>query len=107
MFLLTNKRGFSILEFLIICCIIFILIGTFGIYANRILKEARESALRYELAGFRQHIKLFNILHRRNPGSIYEFFGDDDKLVDPFGHVYIYNPIEGEIRSSSSGYENW
>lgn len=114
MLLLTKVKGFSIIELLIICCLVFILIGTFGVYANKILTGARENALKYELAGLRQYIKLFYILHKKSPKNIAEFcvqksgrFDKEGNLLDTFGHKYIYSPLTREIKSSSAGYENW
>lgn len=106
--------GFSVVEFLVICCVIFILIGTFSIYANKLLHEAQELALKHELAAVRMRLKLFEILYDKKPKSIQEFFeaekgrlDDQGNLLDPFGNKYIYDLKKHIVISSTPGYENW
>lgn len=111
---LQYKRAFSVVEFLIISCVIFVLVGTFTIYANRVLTGAKEVALKHELAAFRLNIRLYKILGKDIPYKIADFyeiknirFDKEGNLFDPFGNKYIYNSTTNEIKSNTPGYENW
>lgn len=106
--------GLTTVELLIICCIIFILIGTFGVYINKILVEAKETALKMELLNLKTNLRLYKILRNANPLEIKDFYKyEKDRadregcLLDPFKNRYIYDAKLGEIRSCRKGYEMW
>lgn len=108
------RHGLSTLELLITSCTIFILIGTFGIYINKILAESKETALRIELLNLRTNLKLYRILHNANPLEIKDFYeyekdraDRDGYLLDPFKNRYVYDAGLGEIRSGTRGHEMW
>lgn len=109
----TNK-GFNIVEFLITCCVIFILAGTFGIYANNVLLKTRETALKYELSALRQSLRLYKMLNQKSPEKISEFFdvrkerkNDYGNFLDPFGNKYVYYTENSIIVTTTDGYTEW
>lgn len=109
-----TRYGLTTMELLITCGIIFILIGTFGIYVNKILLESKEVALKIELLNLRTNLRLYKILHKTNPPEIKDFFKyEKDRadregyLSDPFKNRYVYDAKLGEIRSSTRSYEMW
>lgn len=118
-YLTNNSRAYSILEFSISFCIIFILIGTFGTFASKIVMAAREAALRNELYNLRLSLALYRVFNKFNPNELREIydvndyfvlvrrFGKDGRLADPFGNEYYYNARTGRVRSATGKYINW
>ncbi|MDI6758941.1 MAG: type II secretion system protein, partial [Candidatus Omnitrophota bacterium] len=62
--------GFTLVEFLVVICIAFILIGSFAIYANIILGTAREIALQNELMNMRLAIEHYRIINAKYPTEL-------------------------------------
>lgn len=109
-----TSKGLTFVEFLIVVCVIFVLIGTFSIFANRVLRGAREVALKHELAALRLRLKLYYMLHENQPETISEFydakegkFDKDRNLLDSFGNKYIYERENGTVKSGTAKYNNW
>lgn len=109
-----TSKGLTFVEFLIVVCIIFVLIGTFSIFANRILRGSREVALKHELAALRLRLKLYYMLYEKQPQNIREFydakegrFDKEGNLLDPFGNRYIYERENGMVKVSTVKYNNW
>ena len=128
---MQNKRSLTLIEFLIIICIILVLGGTFGTYLNITLKVARETALINELSNIRMSIEHYRIINGklpenlpalikkgftlRNPDGI--IFGNrflnafkvdkDGYLLDPFMNRYYYDVRDGKVRAQTKGYESW
>lgn len=132
-----KQQGLTIVDALITLCLIGIMIGVVIPKYQRLAKEARESAVKAELCNIRTSINLFRILNKRNPMSLNELIekkvmlpgrigGDDysksfydqkyllahsvdDKghVLDAFGNPFLYDPVRGEVRATTRGYENW
>ncbi len=131
------QKGLTILDTVITLCLIGILIGVVIPKYQKVTLAAQEAALKAELANIRTGIKLFQIIHGRNPASLREMiekktllparigsapsswsFFDDRYLLknaldaeglklDAFGNPFFYDPVKGEVRSTTEGYENW
>jgi competence protein ComGC len=131
------QKGLTILDAIVTLCLIGILIGVVIPKYQKVTQAAQEAAIRAELSNIRTGIQLFQILHRRNPASLREmiekktlmparlgtappswsFFEDKYLLknavdaggvkLDAFGNPFFYDPIKGEVRSTTEGYENW
>ena len=125
------KRSLTLLESLTALCIIFILLGTFAVYANKILSIARQAALQNELLNLRMSIAHYRIINGSLPGDLFALinkgftFDNQDVIIppnkflnpfrvdkegyllDPFMHRYAYDNKEGSVRSQTKGYESW
>jgi len=118
-YLINNPKAYSVLELSISFCIIFVLIGMFGIFASKVVMVAQEVALRNELYNLRLSLELYKVFNRSNPNELREIysvsdyfvlvrrFGKNGKLVDPFGNEYYYNARTGRVRSATEKYVNW
>ena len=133
-----DAKGFTIVDALISLCLIGILVGVFIPHYLRLAHEARETALKMELANIRTSIRLFRMLNERNPQSLRELIENDvlfparigkdpytgpiffnekylvaqaqdaqGHLVDAFGNLFAYDPVHGQVRASTKGYERW
>jgi len=133
----TNRKGLTIVETLIALCLIGVLIGVVIYQYQRVAREAQETAVKTELANIRMSINFFRIMNNRNPESLNEMieksvmlparigsdpYSDsffkrkylmansvDEKgnIIDAFGNCFIYDPVRGEVKSSTKGYETW
>ena len=131
------QKGLTILDTIITLCLIGILIGVVIPKYQRIAHEAQEAALKTGLANIRTSIKLFKMLNNRNPQSLKEltekkvmlparigadrysgsFFdrnylmshAEDSKgnMLDAFGNPFAYDPLRGEVKATTKGYEDW
>ncbi len=118
-YLIHNSKAYSILELAASFIIIFILIGGFGIFASKVLTNAREVALRNELYNLRLSLELYRVHNRADPeelASLYSVkeyfvlinrFDRERRLLDPFGNKYYYNSKTGIIKSSTTRYKGW
>ncbi len=130
-----GPKGLTVLDAVITLCLIGVLIGVVIPRYERIAQAAREAALRTGLTNIRTSIKLFQILNKRNPASLRELLETKVLLpvheypagaeflnqyylmhlaldergnpVDPFGDPFVYDPVRGEVRSATKGYETW
>ncbi len=132
-----NQKGLTIVESVITLCLIGIMIGVVIPRYQRVAREAQETALMAELVNIRTSIKLFKIINNRNPGSIKEMMEKDmilpgrtgkdgmtgsvfkDKylmhyevdeqgeIIDSFGNRFDYDPLRGEVKATTKGYEDW
>lgn len=89
---------------------------------------AKQTALYHELVMLRQGVNLFELTQKRAPSnlidlavSMYEMpdtggrhryvevvqIGKNNKIIDPFGNPYIYDPGKGWVKSSTPGYTDW
>lgn len=117
-YLTHNSKAGAVFELVVSFVIIFIIIGLFGIYALRIVEEARLAALQNELSSLRVSLEIYRIFNNSNPVdlrelySVKEYFvgiGRLDKegnLLDPFGNRYDYNPRMGKIGTTTSKYKD-
>lgn len=113
-----NSKAGTILELVASFGIILILIGTLGIYASRILEEARAVALENELSSLRVSLLIHRIYNKSNPENLRELYSVKDyftaigrldkegKLLDPFGNTYLYDPRKGIIKSTTQKYKD-
>ena len=128
---MKNARSLTTVELIIAICAVFILVGTFSIYANITLKAARELALKNELINLRMSVEHFRIINARLPESLSELlkqrltigidsitikknypvrafrFDRDGNMLDPFMHRYGYDLETGKIYSQTKDYERW
>jgi type II secretory pathway pseudopilin PulG len=132
-----NRKGLTILDTLIVLCLIGILIGVVIPKYQRVAREAQESALKAELSSIRTSIKLFRLLNGRNPERLQELLekqvmipaqiGADPytgsifnqkylmqqavdaqgHILDSFGNPYSYDAVQGEVRATTKGFEMW
>jgi competence protein ComGC len=132
-----NRKGLTIIDAVISLCLIGVLFLVVVPRYQRVAREAQEAALKAELRNIRTTIRVFKILNRRNPGSIRELvekkvvmparvgadpytgsiFSDNylmpnavDKkgnVLDAFGNTYTYDSLNGIVRSTTQGYEDW
>lgn len=131
MFLFKERCAFSLLEALVVACIILILVGTFAIYVNLTLKSAQEEMLCYELMHIRMAVEHYRMINKKFPEDLscllkkdLTFKGKDNKIIsgvylkfsrldregkllDPFMNRYIYNQASGKVYSPTKGYERW
>lgn len=126
-----KKRSFTVFEFLLICCLIFGLIGIFLNYAGTVLRISREQALRNELSSIRMSIEHFQLVNGRPPKDLQELANkpltiwDKDSIIsqkkfiehyntdkqgnfiDPFKNKYVYDERSGRVSSGTRGFESW
>lgn len=135
--MVLQQKGLTVLEAVITLCLIGVLFGVFVSIYPRMAREAQETALRSGLSNIRASIRLFRMLNGRDPRSLAELVekevlmparvGADapsgsvfqqkylmersvDKqgnIVDPFGNPFAYDPLRGEVKATTAGYENW
>ena len=121
----------TLIELLAVLCVIFILTGTFAVYAKITLKIARETALKNELNNIRLSIEHFRVINGRIPEDLASLMNQNftfrtpngtiiqerflkafrvDKqgyLLDPFLNKYDYDSAGGRVASNTQGYINW
>ncbi|MBM3252429.1 MAG: hypothetical protein FJZ11_06625 [Candidatus Omnitrophica bacterium] len=131
MFYFNNRCSLSLIEFLIVLCVIFIFLGVFAIYANVNLRAARETALKNELNNIRMSVELYRVINGRLPEDLVNLVNQEftlrapdgtilkkqflkpfrvDKegyLLDPFMNRYVYISQDGKITSGTKRYESW
>ena len=131
MLCLKNRCSLTLVEFLITLCVVFILFGTFAIYAKDTLKVARERALQMELNNIRLSVVHYRIVKGELPENLvalmnqeftyidpdgiilYENFlrssrvDEQENLLDPFLNSYSYSSRDGRVKSLTVGYESW
>lgn len=131
MLYLGNRRSLTLIEFLVVICIILVLFGTFGVYIKITLRIARETALMNELNNIRLSVEHYRIINGKLPEDLLALLNQDftfkisngiivrskflkpfrvDKekyLLDPFMNRYIYNHRMGRVSSQTKGYESW
>ena len=130
-FEMKDRRSLTLVELLIVLCVIFVLMGTFAVYANITLKVAREIALQMELNNIRMSIEHYHTINGKFPEDLVTLIKEEftfrtsdgillhsnflkpfrvDKegnLLDPFMNRYYYELEDGRVSSRTIGYENW
>ncbi len=134
---LGNRKGLTVVDAIITLCLIGVLFGVVVPKYQRVALEAQKSALKTELANMRTGISLYKLLNGRNPESLNELaakrivlparlgagpytgsiFNEkylmpnavDEKgnVLDAFGNPFAYDPMKGEVKATTKGYENW
>lgn len=115
-------------EWLIFVVIIVLVVGTVGMSYRSQQRLDKQKALHYQLQLLRSAELLYNSVNKTNPKDLKELaMGkfqlveenpgrpyldpppplSGDKILDPFGNPYIYDPATGRIRSSTQGYDFW
>ncbi len=126
-----EKSGILILDLITSLIIIWFLIWIFGGIINTLSKNARETALRYQLNNFRLVLMLYKEMKGNYPPDLQVLLRTDYKAVpedkpllsekllvsfkqdlsgavlDAFGNRLDYDPAKGVIFSQTKGYENW
>lgn len=128
---MKKKRpaGLTVFDTLLVCILIAGMMAAFMNYYGRTIQEAREAALKTDLASIRLSIQLYQALNGRYPGNLKELLSkrflvptkegtifNDQYLktqtldqsgypVDPFGKRYNYDPTRGQVSSSRTGHE--
>lgn len=128
---MKRDSALTFLELLVVCCVIFTLMGLFSAYANTYIRVARETALRNELSNLRMSIEYYRIVKGHIPRNLTDLINDrltsagadvnitantflanfrlsrDGFLLDPFMNRYIYDNATGRVWSESVGRKNW
>lgn len=131
-----SRKGFTIIDALITLCMIGVLIGVVIPKYQQLAREAQKTALKAELANIRTSISLFKLLNRRNPeglkelieknvmlpvsvgntytGSVFKekyllpnAMDQQGNIIDPFGNRFLYDPVRGEVKTTTQGYQDW
>jgi len=127
-----REHGRGKLETILVCSLVGLLIAAIlTFYYERIVLEAKRSALKVSLANIRLSTDLYRVLNDRYPrdlkdllaqryliptreGTIFndQYLKDqaidrNGDLIDPFGAQYRYEPTSGQITSSTPGYQDW
>ncbi len=128
---LVGRRGFTVLDTLLVCILISGLTVAFMDYYQRAIREARETALKTGLENIRLSMALFSSVNGRFPDDLRELLSTrfivptregtiftDQYLMgqaidaegyptDPFDTRYRYDRAAGTVRSGTEGYERW
>jgi len=80
-----NAKGLTIIDAVIVLCLIGILIGVVIPKYQRMAREAQEAALKIGLANIRSSIRLFRALNERNPKSLNELIEKSVMLPSRMG----------------------
>lgn len=127
---LFDRNGSSIVETLIVIIVISVLVVVVMAKYDDIEWEAKKAALKTELSTLRQSILFFKMTKGKYPESLKELITqnvvlpykdtiisskylehyalDKDKnILDPFDKPYAYNNVDGSVRSTKEGFENW
>lgn len=99
----TVRRGFTLMEILVVVTIILILAGLGGYYLIGQANEARKSAAKIQVKVLTQAAETYNLDHQGNyPQSLGQlllkdatgkgpYLKNQDALIDPWGNPYQYN----------------
>jgi Tfp pilus assembly protein PilE len=134
---LSRQQGLTLVDTVITLCLAGILLGVVIPKYQRVVKGAREAAVKAELANIRTSINLFKLTIQRNPeslsemlekkvllpgrtgadeysGSIYDqkylqvhMVDDKGNILDAFENPFAYDPVRGEVKSTTEGYDAW
>ena len=108
---LTNQRGFTLMEVLIVLAIVGMLFSFVGVNVIKKFKESKISGAKIQMAGIQQALQAYYLSHNLYPhtsqglealvskpsvGKIPEnypeggYFGKKEMSKDPFGNPYHY-----------------
>lgn len=127
---ILGKNGASIVETLLVIIVISVLIVIVMSRYEDIAWEAKQTALKTELANVRQVILLFKITKGKYPESLKKLITEqmvvpykdtlirakylelysldkDNNLLDPFDLPYAYDPQTGKVWSVKKSFESW
>jgi len=127
-----GERGLGALESLLLCGLVgFLIVAILTFYYERIVLEAKRTALRIDLGNIRLSTELYRALNDRYPRDLKDLVtqryliptregrvfndqylknqtvDDNGDLIDPFGGRYRYEPKSGRVTSGTSGYQDW
>lgn len=88
-----DSKGLTIVDAVIVLCLIGILIGVVIPKYNRVAHEAQEAALKMGLTNIRTSIGLFRMLNERNPKSLNELVEINVLLPSRMGQ----DPFSGSL----------
>ncbi len=122
----VQRKKRAVYEIIIVAVVVVValLIGS-GLYAGR-QNIQKSGILVQELSMMRSSIALYKMLNKNNPATLEELttatYDSDgtkktfleklpetksEKVVDPFGNAYAYDPKSGWVKSTSPDYEKW
>ena len=127
---ISGDRGYGVVESLIVLIVLCVLVVVFLWRIEDTVYAARVTAVRAELGSLRGSIQFFKVTKGRFPKALSElieteyvapyqdvFFKtkyleptkiDEEKnVLDPRGNPYAYNPVDGTVHSTSSGFEDY
>lgn len=126
-----NRSGILLLDLVTSLTIIWFLIWLFGGIITTVARNAKETALRYQLNNFRMVLTLYKELKGQYPQDLEVLLKTDYKMakenkpipsrmliinlkqnlqgavLDVFGNPFYYDPGRGVIWPQTKGYENW
>ena len=130
-FLTKNKRGMLFLDLITSLTIICFLIWFFGGIIGGISRNAKETALRYQLNNFRMLLALYKEIKGYYPEDLKVLIQSSHRLskadelifnekflgsleqdehgapLDAFGNLLYYDYRKGIVGSATKGYEHW
>lgn len=134
---LFRQQGLTLVDTVITLCLAGILLGVVIPKYQRVARAAQETAIKAELANIRMSIKLFKLTTQRNPeslsellekkvllpgrvgvdqysGSLYDqkylkaqMVDDKGNILDAFENPFLYDPVRGEVKSTTKDYDTW
>jgi general secretion pathway protein G len=97
-----NRRGFTLMEVLVVVAILVILAGTASIFLFRYLDDAKTNRAQADLQTLTKACQSYKIKYQDYPASLQElvnppeggkpYLTSADALNDPWGKPYQYNP---------------
>jgi len=132
-----HVRGLTIIDAIITLCLIGILLGIVIPKYRQVARSAQEVALKTGLSNIRTSITLFNMLNKRNPKTLRELVETDvmlpsrigkdpytgsifkqkyltqqsmdasGNIIDSFGNPFAYDALQGDVKTTTKGYEAW
>jgi len=119
-----KKRSFFEITLVTIVVGLALALGV-GLYAGR-AKVQKSRLMIQELSLLRSSVSLYKMLNGSFPEDLVELVNatyrisgtrhryvenvhvsDVGKVIDPFGNPFVYDPISGWVKSTTSGYGTW
>ena len=128
---LKGEQGLGIIDTLIVVVLISVFMGVLIPKYQRMAQEAREVAMQISIGNIRKAIQVYVLTKQKIPADIRDLIREqyvvpmnkgtiftDQYLktatldeagypIDPFGNRYGYNPVNGLVYSTTTGYEKW
>lgn len=95
-----DRRGFTLMEVLVVVAILVILAGTASIFVFRYLDDAKKDRARMDIQGLTTASKTYMIRNAGQPpenlGLCLQYIegGSESNLMDPWGQAYQYEVID-------------
>jgi prepilin-type N-terminal cleavage/methylation domain-containing protein len=91
-----DRRGFTLMEVLVVVAILVILAGTASIFVFRYLDDAKKDRARFDIQALTQAAKTYMIRNGGTPpdnlGQVLQYIegGSESNLIDPWNNQYQY-----------------